>query len=193
MNKARVKAGGGRETVGETWPRPDVGEVWRWLDGIPDPEIPAVSVVDLGMVRDVRWEHRGGKQELVVTVTPTYSGCPAASVIMRTIEHEIRARGVEALRLERRIAPPWTTDWISPKGRQRLEESGIAPPSGRAGAPSPFARPALARLEGRVAAVTCPRCGSENTMRISEFGSTPCKAQYRCRECLEPFDYFKCI
>lgn len=193
MNKAGVNAAGHRETIVETLPRRDVGEVWGWLDQIPDPEIPAISLVDLGIVRDVRWEDRGSKQELVVTVTPTYSGCPAASAIMHAIENEIRARGVKTLRIERRIAPPWTTDWISPKGRKRLEESGIAPPSGHAAAPSPFARPPLAQLEGRVVAVPCPRCGSENTTRISEFGSTPCKAQYRCRECLEPFDYFKCI
>ena len=144
-------------------------DVWGWLRQVPDPEIPVVSVVDLGIVRDVQWRD----QELVVTVTPTYSGCPATAVIALEIENELRRRGVEQIRLERRLSPPWTTDWISATGRQQLKEYGIAPPT--------------------EAVVQCPRCSSHNTVCISRFGSTPCKAQYRCRECLEPFDYFKCF
>jgi ring-1,2-phenylacetyl-CoA epoxidase subunit PaaD len=171
-----------------TLTRPTVEEVWDWLHEVPDPEIPVISVVDLGIVRDVHWNERGGREELVVTITPTYSGCPATSVIALAIESALRAKGIEDLRLERRISPPWTTDWISAEGRRRLKEYGVAPPPEKAGTVSP-----LSRLGRRTATVECPRCGSANTARVSEFGSTPCKAQYRCQECLEPFDYFKCI
>ena len=158
-----------------------VEQVWTWLGEVPDPEVPAVSVVDLGIVRDVAWD----ADALVVTVTPTYSGCPATAVISLAIEDALRARGIERVRLERRIAPPWTTDWISEAAREKLRAFGIAPPVGRAaGLERMLARQALT--------VACPRCSSTDTARISEFGSTPCKAQYRCRACLEPFDYFKC-
>jgi ring-1,2-phenylacetyl-CoA epoxidase subunit PaaD len=161
-------------------------QVWAWLDEVLDPEIPVISVVDLGIVRDVRWEKDGDDVRLVVTVTPTYSGCPATAIIARDIETALRERGIEALRLETRIAPPWTTDWISETGRRRLREFGIAPPADRSGS---SLRPPTARQT----AIECPRCGSPNTVKVSEFGSTPCKAQYQCRECLEPFDYFKCM
>jgi ring-1,2-phenylacetyl-CoA epoxidase subunit PaaD len=167
-----------------TLTRPAVEEVRGWLDAVPDPEIPAVSVTDLGIVRGVEWQG----DDLVVALTPTYSGCPATSVIALDIEAALRAHGVERLRIERRLSPPWTTDWITEEGRRRLEAYGIAPPAESAGHPSP-----LQRLSGRPAIIACPLCRSENTSRISEFGSTPCKAQYRCDDCLEPFDYFKCI
>jgi ring-1,2-phenylacetyl-CoA epoxidase subunit PaaD len=152
--------------------RPDAAQVWGWLEEVADPEIPAVSVVDLGIVRDVHWND----DELVVTITPTYSGCPAMEVIARDIREALLARGVEKIRLETKISPPWTTDWISEGGRRRLHESGIAPP------PS-----ALVQIEN----VACPRCGSRATEMISRFGSTPCKSIYKCRACLEPFDVFK--
>jgi ring-1,2-phenylacetyl-CoA epoxidase subunit PaaD len=148
-----------------------VERIWDWLGGVPDPEIPVLSLVDLGVIRDVAWDG----DTLVVTVTPTYSGCPATRVINQDIEQALRARGVEKLRLERRLSPPWTTDWISREGRDKLREYGIAPPA----------------EAGR--AVACPRCGSTRSEKISQFGSTPCKAQFRCRDCLEPFDHFKCI
>lgn len=158
-----------------------VEQVWTWLGEVPDPEVPAVSVVDLGIVRDVVWD----ADALVVTVTPTYSGCPATAVISLAIEDALRARGIERVRLERRIAPPWTTDWISEPAREKLRAFGIAPPVGKAaGLERMLARQPLT--------IACPRCGSTDTARISEFGSTPCKAQYRCKACLEPFDYFKC-
>jgi ring-1,2-phenylacetyl-CoA epoxidase subunit PaaD len=147
-----------------------VEQIWRWLGDVPDPEIPVISITDLGIVRDVRWDD----DTLVVTVTPTYSGCPATSVINLDIESALRQHGVETLRLERRLSPPWTTDWIGPAAQEKLRVFGIAPPV--VGAP-----------------VACPRCGSTQTEKISQFGSTPCKAAYRCRECLEPFDHFKCI
>ncbi|MCI4665495.1 MAG: phenylacetate-CoA oxygenase subunit PaaJ [Neomegalonema sp.] len=150
---------------------PSIGQVWAWLDAVPDPEIPVISLVDLGVIREVRWE----ADELVVAVTPTYSGCPATSVINLDIETALRDRGVGKVRLERRLAPPWTTDWLSESGRAKLEAYGIAPPQ-PAGGPS-----------------RCPHCGAASVSLVSQFGSTPCKAQWRCDACLEPFDYFKCI
>lgn len=150
---------------------PDTDQVWAWLDEVPDPEIPVISLVDLGIIRDVEWQG----DTLEVTVTPTYSGCPATSIINLDIETALRGHGIEELELKRRLSPPWTTDWLSDKGRARLEEYGIAPPQ-PAGGPE-----------------KCPHCGSAHVHRISQFGSTPCKAQWRCDECREPFDYFKCI
>ena len=151
--------------------RPREEEIWGWLDAVPDPEIPVISVVDLGIVRGVAW----AGDTLEVAVTPTYSGCPATSVISMDIETALRDRGVTDIRIKTQISPPWTTEWLSDKGRARLEEYGIAPPRA-AGGPE-----------------RCPHCQSTKVKRISQFGSTPCKAQWRCEDCLEPFDYFKCI
>ena len=151
--------------------RPTTDEVWSWLAQVPDPEIPVISLVDLGIIRHVAWEG----DTLIVTVTPTYSGCPATSIINFDIDAALRARGIENLSLKRQLSPAWTTDWLSDEGRAKLETYGIAPPS-PAGGPN-----------------ACPRCASANVERISQFGSTPCKAQWRCLSCLEPFDYFKCI
>ena len=151
--------------------KPSVAEVWDWLDAVPDPEIPVISVVDLGIVRDVAWQG----DVLQVTLTPTYSGCPATAVIALEVERALRAKGVDRVELKRRLSPAWTTDWLSAKGRAKLEAYGIAPPS-PAGGPE-----------------RCPHCGAREVERISQFGSTPCKAQWRCTVCLEPFDYFKCI
>ncbi len=148
-----------------------LADIWAWLDQVPDPEIPVISVVDLGIIRDVAYDG----DTLVVAITPTYSGCPATSVIAIDIEAALRAKGVDDLRLETRISPAWTTDWLSDKGRAKLEAYGIAPPN-PAGGPD-----------------RCPHCGGGDLERISQFGSTPCKAQWRCKSCLEPFDYFKCI
>lgn len=146
-------------------------QVWSWLDAVPDPEIPVISVTDLGIVRDVSWDG----DTLIVTITPTYSGCPATAVIGMEIETALRAHGIDNLRLRTQIAPAWTTDWLSDAGRTKLEGYGIAPPQA-AGGPD-----------------RCPLCRSKNVERISQFGSTPCKAQWRCTDCLEPFDYFKCL
>ena len=151
--------------------RPDVDTIWSWLDAVPDPEIPVISVVDLGIIRDVHWQD----DTLEVSITPTYSGCPATSVINLDVETALRARGIDKIHLKRQLSPPWTTDWLSDKGRAKLEAYGIAPPS-PAGGPQ-----------------NCPRCGSTELQRVSQFGSTPCKAHWRCLSCLEPFDYFKCI
>ena len=165
-----------------------VAQVWNWLAEVPDPEIPVISITDLGIVRDVAWQG----ETLVVTVTPTYSGCPATGVISLDIERELRARGVASVRIERRISPPWTTDWLKPEARARLKAYGIAPPL-EGTAVSGVASARAARLTGARAPVSCPRCDSANTEEVSRFGSTPCKAAWRCRDCLEPFDYFKCI
>ena len=171
---------------GQTLPALDL--VWRWLGEIPDPEIPVISLTDLGVIRETRYEG----ETLVVAVAPTYSGCPATAVIHLDIETKLRAEGVGKLRLERRLSPPWTTDWISEEGRRKLHEYGVAPPID--GTAAPQRAGALARrVSGEGPSVPCPRCGATQTQKVSQFGSTPCKASYRCRACLEPFDYFKCI
>ena len=158
--------------------RPSIDEIWSWLAELPDPEIPIISLVDLGIIRNVRWVD----ETLEVTVTPTYSGCPATSVINFEIDRHLRDHGVSKLALKRRLSPAWTTAWMSAEGREKLRGYGIAPPiEGTA---------ACGAL--RALTVRCPRCGSNNTETISQFGSTPCKSNFRCTECLEPFDYFKC-
>ncbi|GAA0770490.1 phenylacetate-CoA oxygenase subunit PaaJ [Roseibium denhamense] len=165
-----------------------VETVWRWLSEVPDPEIPVLSLPDLGVIRDVRWD----QDTLVVTVTQTYSGCPATSVINLDIETKLRSEGISKLRLEQKLSPAWTTDWLSAEGREKLRQYGIAPPAEENGADTANAKRANRLLAPRAVPVDCPRCGSSNTERISQFGSTPCKAAYRCKACLEPFDYFKC-
>ena len=155
------------------------------VDTVKDPEVPVISVVELGIVRDTRWEG----ETAVVTITPTYSGCPA----MREIEADIRAAvegaGAPAVRVEVVHAPAWTTDWMAPEGREKLRRYGIAPPApvaaGRAGAS------ALVTLTRRREPVPCPWCGSTNTRLQSEFGSTACKAIHVCQGCRQPFDEFK--
>lgn len=168
---------------------PSVEEVWHWLSEVPDPEIPVISLTDLGIIRDVGWQD----DTLVVTVTPTYSGCPATTIINLDIERALAEKGLDKVRLERRLSPAWTTDWISGEGREKLLAYGIAPPiDGTAIDGVLMGR--IDRLSGRSnLTIACPRCGSTNTEKISQFGSTPCKASYRCTDCLEPFDYFKCI
>jgi ring-1,2-phenylacetyl-CoA epoxidase subunit PaaD len=145
-----------------------------------DPEIPVLSVLDLGIVRSIRSDHG----ELVVDVAPTYSGCPAMEVIEHTIARELERHGYERVNVRRVLSPPWTTDWISDEGRRKLRHYGIAPPDGAVGKRS---------LTGNALPPSCPRCDSTDTRRLSEFGSTACKAAWRCNSCLEPFEYFKCI
>jgi len=146
--------------------------VWQVLQSVMDPEIPVLSVVELGIVRYVRAD--GAR--LRVGITPTYSGCPATEVIQRSIREALDSNRLEDVIVETVLSPPWTSEWMSEEGRRKLEAFGIAAPT--------------ARTASRVA---CPRCGSRDVERISEFGSTPCKAHYRCAQCLEPFDLFKCI
>jgi len=161
--------------------------VRRVLATIPDPEIPVISIVDLGIVRGVEWQD----DEALITVTPTYSGCPATEVIMADIGRALTQAGFAKHRVKIRLAPAWTTDWITAEARARLTEFGIAPPgAGSVATARVIDTTALHRGVVR-AAVPCPRCGSTHTRELSRFGSTPCKAQYRCEDCLEPFDYFK--
>jgi len=168
---------------------PSVKDIWDWLAQVPDPEIPVVSVTDLGIVRDVAWDG----DTLVVTVTPTYSGCPATTAINLDIEQALNDKGIESVRLERRLSPAWTTDWISTEARRKLNAYGIAPPIDGTAADGRLLKRIERLSSGSNLTVACPRCGSTRTEKISQFGSTPCKANYRCRDCLEPFDYFKCI
>jgi ring-1,2-phenylacetyl-CoA epoxidase subunit PaaD len=154
-------------------------EILRWLGQVADPEVPVLSITDLGIVRDVEIG-----ETITVSLSPTYSGCPATEVIEKSVLDALREHGVEHVEIRRVLSPPWTTDWISDEGREKLHAYGIAPPAPGAGKRA---------LTGRDDAVACPRCGATATERVSEFGSTACKASYRCRECLEPFEYFKCI
>lgn len=154
-------------------------QAWDILGRVPDPEIPAISVTELGIVRDVRMDDAG----VEVVVTPTYSGCPATEAIERSIRDALSAAGARAVRVRQQLSPAWTTDWIDADARERLRAWGIAPPGERAAAGTqPLAF---------VARVACPRCESSDTERLSQFGATACKALYRCRACREPFEYFK--
>jgi ring-1,2-phenylacetyl-CoA epoxidase subunit PaaD len=164
-----------------------IDQVWTWLGEVPDPEIPVISVVDLGIVRDVAFEG----DECVVTITPTYSGCPAMEVIAESVIDALRARGLQKVRLKSQLSPAWTTDWMSDAGKAALKGYGIAPPVEQAidisGLSSGVKRHAM-----QAPRVACPHCGSSHTELTSQFGSTPCKALYKCLDCREPFDYFKC-
>ena len=137
------------------------------LDTVPDPEIPALSITDLGIIRGIAGDPPR------VLITPTYSGCPATVEIEHMVRDALDAAGFGKVAIERQLFPPWTTEWITERGRERLAAYGIAPPS-------------------EATTATCPRCGSTDTVEVSRFGSTPCKAQWRCTSCLEPFDRFKC-
>ncbi|MCC2595278.1 phenylacetate-CoA oxygenase subunit PaaJ [Pusillimonas sp. MFBS29] len=152
-----------------------------WLATVSDPEIPVLSIVDLGLVRKLDWEG----DTCVVTITPTYSGCPAMQEIQTGIRDVLQAQGVQQLRIDTQLSPAWTTDWMTQRGREQLQGYGIAPPAERAINISGLTR----RTHDVV--VACPLCGSDHTRVISQFGSTACKALYRCQACGEPFDYFK--
>jgi ring-1,2-phenylacetyl-CoA epoxidase subunit PaaD len=154
---------------------------WAVLRQVPDPEVPVLSVCDLGIVREVSVQGSG----VEVVLTPTYSGCPATEVIAQSVHDALAAAGFGPVTLITRRAPAWTTDWISDEGRRKLRDYGIAPPSGNA-AVSDGAVPIRIQVRG----VDCPRCGSADTERLSAFGSTACKALYRCRACREPFEHF---
>lgn len=154
-------------------------QILEWLADVPDPEIPVLSIMDLGIVRDVECD-----EAVVVSLSPTYSGCPATEVIEASVIAALEDRGVVDVAVKRVLSPPWTTDWISDAGLEKLKAYGIAPPERGGGK--------RALLQGQ-RSVACPQCESQNTELVSEFGSTACKASYRCTECLEPFEYFKCI
>lgn len=157
---------------------------WQVLETVLDPEVPALSLVDLGIVREVHALDDG----LQVVLTPTYSGCPATEVIEQSVVDALSEAGLGPVTVVNRRAPAWTTDWISEDGRRKLREYGIAPPG-----PVDTAEGAPIRIVRKAAPVACPRCGSTNTERLSAFGSTACKSLYRCVACREPFEHFKPI
>lgn len=163
----------------------DLRSIWKALGGVSDPEIPLVSIVELGIVRGVERRDDGW----TVTLTPTYSGCPATRVIEEDVRAALAAATTMPVRIVTTLAPAWTTDSIAPEARHKLHDAGIVPPQGDAAAIAPIGVRPIAFH--RPHAVRCPNCGSPNTVEVSRFGSTACKAQYRCSNCLEPFDYFK--
>jgi ring-1,2-phenylacetyl-CoA epoxidase subunit PaaD len=154
---------------------------WRIAAAVPDPEIPVVTVEDLGILRAIEVDDTGA---IHAKLTPTYSGCPATQLIEESVRQALTDAGFDDVQIDRELTPPWTTDWITEAGREKLRAFGIAPPVGTA---------TTKRALFDDVRVACPRCGSTQTECVSEFGSTPCKAHYRCRACREPFDYFKCL
>ncbi len=150
------------------------------MEEVFDPEVPVLTVVDLGVVRDVNFENDSWK----ITITPTYSGCPAMKRIEDDILEKLKENGIENASVELVLSPAWTTDWLSESGKKKLKEYGIAPPVAEVDKSVLFAERPI---------VPCPKCNSKRTKMISQFGSTACKAHYQCEECLEPFDYFKCL
>jgi ring-1,2-phenylacetyl-CoA epoxidase subunit PaaD len=153
---------------------------WVAAAAVTDPEVPVLTIEDLGVLRDVRLDERGRVEALI---TPTYSGCPAMDMIALNVAFALEKAGFAEPKVTLVLAPAWTTDWMSEAGKQKLAAFGIAPPQGKTGRRALFGEEAIA----------CPKCRSADTERISEFGSTACKALWRCRSCREPFDYFKCI
>ena len=158
-------------------------QIWQLLEEVADPEVPVLSILDLGIVRAVRVTAAG---QVHVTITPTYAGCPAMSAIATEIRLRLLAEGVTDLQIHHQLSPAWTTDWLSAAGRAKLTAYGIAPPV------DGTATGHVLNLFGQDTAVRCPLCASDNTHLVSQFGSTACKAHYQCDDCQEPFDYFKC-
>jgi ring-1,2-phenylacetyl-CoA epoxidase subunit PaaD len=157
-------------------------DIYKVLESVPDPEIPVITIADLGILRDVEVDQVSAK--VTVYITPTYSGCPAMDMITVQIRAALEEAGIKDVQVISLLEPAWTTDWISEDGKRKLQEYGIAPPEQRTGD--------AAFKNGLEPIVTCPLCHSDNTLLVSRFGSTPCKSLYKCNECLEPFDYFKC-
>lgn len=155
-------------------------EIWQYMEEVFDPEVPVLTIVDLGVVRDINLD--GDKCK--VTITPTYSGCPAMKRMEDDIVEKLNEKGINDVEVDLVLAPAWTTDWLSENGKKKLKEYGIAPPENEVDKSVLFADPTV---------VPCPKCDSKDTRLISQFGSTACKAHYQCNECLEPFDYFKCL
>ncbi len=155
--------------------------IYQLLDEVTDPEIPVLTVRDLGIIRDVRL-HQDGLVEVIIT--PTYSGCPAMNTIEINIRAVLQEAGIDPVKVTTVLRPAWTTDWLTQAGRRKLEAYGIAPPVGNSQDKQ--------ALFGEAKKVPCPRCKSTNTRLVSQFGSTACKSMYQCNDCLEPFDYFKC-
>ncbi len=159
----------------------DKKTIYSYLAEINDPEVPVLSIIDLGIVRDVKMTDH----EIEVVITPTYSGCPAMDMITATIKIQLTTLGFKKIKVTQVLSPAWTTEWMSEEGKRKLKEYGIAPPN-------PKQQVCDQKLFATAEAVQCPHCNSYHTHRISEFGSTACKALYQCDDCKEPFDYFKC-
>ena len=159
----------------------DKQAIYSYLEEINDPEVPVLSIIDLGIVRDVKMND----EELEVIITPTYTGCPAMDMITTTIKIQLATLGFKKVKVTQALSPAWTTEWMSEEGKRKLKEYGIAPPN-------PKQQVCDQKLFAAAEAVQCPQCNSYHTHRISEFGSTACKALYQCDDCKEPFDYFKC-
>jgi ring-1,2-phenylacetyl-CoA epoxidase subunit PaaD len=155
--------------------------VWKQLAEVFDPEIPVLNIVDMGVVRDVQFVD----EKCIVTITPTYSGCPAMKTIEEDIREVLEEKFISNYEIRTVLSPPWTTDWMTDDAREKLMQEGISPPQKGSADKS--------LLMGKVRDVKCPRCKSLNTKMISQFGSTACKSLYKCNDCSEPFDYFKCI
>jgi len=155
--------------------------VYALLEKVPDPEVPVLSIVDLGIIRDIRTKDT----ILEIDITPTYTGCPAMKVIEQDIKEALLKEGFEEVEIKLVYAPAWTTDWMSEKGKNKLRAYGIAPPE--------KSSPDKSSILGEAKKIACPQCHSQQTEMISQFGSTACKALFRCLECREPFDYFKCL
>lgn len=155
-------------------------QIWSLLERVSDPEIPVLTVLDMGIIRDVRQENGGWH----IDITPTYSGCPAMDMIAVEIKAVLQEAGIEQVNVHLVLSPAWTTDWLSEEGKRKLKAYGIAPPEGKTLDKSV--------LFGEPKKIECPHCGSRNTELLSQFGSTACKALYQCQDCKEPFDYFKC-
>lgn len=152
------------------------------LSEIPDPEIPVISIIELGVIRDI---NVSDNTSITLKITPTYSGCPAMKQIEDDVRKKLAENGFTNITIHTIFSPPWTTDWITPEAKEKLRKYGIAPPE--------HSTEDKSWLTGKTKTITCPRCKSQNTKLISQFGSTACKALYQCQDCLEPFDYFKCI
>ena len=160
-----------------------VQQVYEWLSDVTDPEVPALTILDLGIVRNVEVTGSDDNQQVKVFITPTYSGCPAMDVIAIGIRMALAGHGIRHIAVEPQLSPAWTTDWMTEEGKRKLKEYGIAPPNRKA-------FQALGLFEEEK--VSCPRCGSEDTEMVSQFGPTSCKALYKCLSCKEPFEHFKC-
>jgi ring-1,2-phenylacetyl-CoA epoxidase subunit PaaD len=161
-----------------------VAQVYDWLQSVTDPEVPVLTILDLGIVRDVRvQEHADGTQEVTVVITPTYSGCPAMDVIGINIRMALLSHGVKHIKIEMQLKPAWTTDWMTEDGKRKLKEYGIAPPK-RSSADD------LDLFEDDH--IACPHCNATDTELVSRFGATSCKSLYKCNSCKEPFEHFKC-
>ena len=161
----------------------DNHQVYQWLDEVTDPEVPVLTVNDLGIIRDVAILTNDQEPAVIVTITPTYSGCPAMDVISTNIRMVLRSHGIKNITIRNRLSPAWTTDWMTAEGKRKLTEYGIAAPQYQV---------KDANILFETIKVPCPRCLSTHTEMVSQFGATSCKSLYKCLDCLEPFEYFKC-